>query len=194
MQQKKKLITLYQAFIHIVCPWSKYCSARSEVSAAILKLVFTVDIMLWTTSQLTLFRHFPILSRLSKPLHFGVQAFLVNLLLEEHKKTSTRCNFGTARGSISLVGLKMGVSALVYFPHTLFCLCSSPGLNSRRLISSCVLKIASLAILPTKGPVSIHTVYLYSHCGDSLLVTDGLGELVIFFSGIFAAHHPLSAS
>ena len=79
--QHQKLITRYECHTLCVCPWSKYCSARSKVSAAILKLVFAVEIMLWTTSQPISFRHFPIL--LLKPLHFWVPTSLVNLLFED---------------------------------------------------------------------------------------------------------------
>ena len=157
--------------ICIVCPWSKYFSARIKVSAAILKLVFAVEIMLWTTSQPISFRHFPIL--LLKPLHFWVPTSCSRT----SQISSIGGSYGKARGSISMpVGLKMGVSALVLSTFPLLPLFTLWTIL--RTSDSLVCPYSSLLHNSFgKVPLSIHLCSQF-HWDDSLLVTDGLDELV----------------
>ena len=70
--------------IHVVRFLSKYCSSRSLMSAALLKLVSAAEIMVRTTFQPISSGTF--LSFFSKPVHFWIPAFLVNLLLEDTPK------------------------------------------------------------------------------------------------------------
>ena len=64
------------------------------------------------------------------------------------------------------------------FWHSVFYLCFSSGLNFRASVLLHVVTSASPAQnLADKGPVNIHLCSQF-HSGDSLLVTDVLGELV----------------
>ena len=183
--------------IHIVCPWStKNCSVRSKVSAAILKLVFSVNITLWMTSQPISFRHFPIL--LLKTSSFWGSSLPCQPPVWGHPKYSIGGRYGTARGSISIYG-PLGLRpnwCLCLCPfhlNSLLCLCSSSGLNPGRLILFSVCPNSSLLHnSSSKVPISIHLCSQF-HWGDSLLVTDGLDELVTLLFWLFAARRPLSA-
>ena len=78
------------------------------------------------------------------------------------------------------------------FPQSLFCLCSSSGLNSGRQIRMYVLTAASLTILSTKDL----SAFIFS--ASFIEVTPFLSQMVLtswflFFCGICTACRPLSA-
>ena len=74
--------------IHIEHLWSKCCSPWSKVSAAILELVSAAEIMVRTKFQPISSATFQ--SFFSKPVHFWIPAFLVNLLLGDTPKILDR--------------------------------------------------------------------------------------------------------
>ena len=137
-----------------------------ERGAAILKLVFAVDNMLRRTSKPISSRHFP------NPLQFWVPASFVNILLEDTPKINLNRMKIRDSKRVHVYAAQNGCFLPLSFLHSLFCLCSSSGLKSRRLILLYVLTAASLTILLTMD--LLHPVSL----SDSLLVTDGLDQLV----------------
>ena len=177
--------------IHIVCLWSKYCSSRSWVSAAILKLVSAAEIMVRTTFQ-------PISSGIfqsffSKPVLFWIPGFLVNLLLEDIQKILDRMKLrDSKRVHLYAGGAQNGPFCLCPFHNPPFCLCSSSGLNSGRLILMYVLTAASLTILSTKDL----SAFIFS--ASLLEVTPFLSQMVLMswflsFPVLCTARRPLSA-
>ena len=154
-------------------------SARSKVSAVILnfKSVFAVSIILWTGSQSISFRSPEALPNPSPQNLFilGSRSSLSTTCLRTTPKSSIRRSFGRVRGSTSTpTGHKLNVSALV-LSIALFCLCSSSWLSSKVLIVVYVVTPVFLKIHADKTPANIHLCSQF-RCGDSLLVTDGLGD------------------
>ena len=140
--------------MYIVCSWSNCGSARSKVSAAILNLVFAIDIIPYDTPDGNPLIHFPSISL--KPLHFGVVVSLSAFCFRKTKKSSKRQFFGRARGSTSMTEEHELAFLPLSFRHALFCLCSISGLKSE-LLSRLVFRNISLAqVLADKGPVNLH--------------------------------------
>ena len=175
--------------IHSLCPWSKHCSSRSLGSTAILKLVFTVEIMLWTASRPISLRHFPILllktsSLLSPSLQCQLPAWghpknpRLDEVTGQQEGLSRRW-----RGSI-------WVFLHFFCPHSLFCLCSTSGLNSGGKILLFV-PAASLTILVTMDLSAL------IFAASFIEVTPFLSRMVLkswflFSFSIFTARRPLS--
>ena len=87
----------------------------------------------------------------SKPLHFWIPAFLVNLLLEDTPKILDRMKLrDSKRVHLYAGGGSKWAFLHLSFPQSLFCLCSSSRRNSGRLFLVYVLTAASLTILSTK--------------------------------------------
>ena len=108
---------------------------------------------------------------------FGSQPSLSTSCLRTPQNSSTGWSYGTARGAFSTpMGLKMGISAL--FLSTIHLLPLFQLWPELRMSDSRVCLNSSLPHNSVdQGPVSIH-LFSQFHWGDSLLVPDGLDELV----------------
>ena len=81
---------------------------------------------------------------------FGSQSSLSTSCLRTPQNSSIGWSYGTARGSFSTqMGLKWAFLPFS-FPQSIFCLCSSSGLNSGCLVLVYILTAASLTILSTQ--------------------------------------------
>ena len=182
---------------------SSAASNQVRISCTTLLLVagFPQPSSSWSSQSTSCFEPPPSQYRLgtsqfffSKPLHFGVPASLVNLLLDDIPKILSWMKLWESKrvSYIStLVGLKMGISALV--------LTTTPHLPLFQLWPK--LRTSDSLVCPNSslphnsgvnGHVSTHLCSQF-HWGNSLLGTDGLTSWFPFFSGIFTFRRPLFA-
>ena len=77
--------------------------------------------------------------------------------------------------------------------QSLFCLCSSSGLNSGHPILCYILTAASLTNLADKGPVIIHSSASFIEVTHFFVLPGLWRAWFLFFSGICTAGSPLSA-
>ena len=176
--------------IHIVCPYSKYCSARSEVSQRSHPQVgLCIRHHALNNIPANIVQTLPYPS--SQNLFvFGSQPPLSISCLRTPQKSSIGWSYGTAtEGPFLRWRGWMGVSALILSTFPLLPLFQLWP-NSGCLIPLYVLTAASLTILPTKD------LSAFILTASFIEVTDGLDEPIplLFWHYIFSARRrPLSA-